>query len=151
MMATERRAQIVDGVVVNVAEVLIGAVPPAMAEWPVVTDAGPGWTYDGETFTAPQVVVPVPSQISFRQLLIGLVAEGWITEAEGDAWLAGTIPAAASALVASLPQAQRFAARASIIRPSVILRADPLVAALAAAESKTEAELDTFFITYAQV
>jgi hypothetical protein len=79
------------------------------------------------------------------------VAEGWITEAEGDAWLSGTIPAAASALVASLPEAQRFAARASIIRPSVILRADPLVAALAAAESKTSAELDTFFITYAQV
>ena len=93
----------------------------------------------------------VPAEITFRQLLIGLVAEGWITEAEGDAWLAGTIPAAASALVASLPEAQRFAARASIIRPSVILRADPLVAALAVAESKTEADLDTFFITYAQV
>jgi hypothetical protein len=59
--------------------------------------------------------------------------------------------AAASALVASLLEGQRFAARASIIRPSVILRADPLVAALAAAEGKTEAELDTFFITYAQV
>jgi hypothetical protein len=102
-MATERRAQIVDGVVVNVAEVLVGAVPEAMADWPVTAEAGPGWTYDGETFSPPVVVTPVPASITFRQLLIGLVAEGWITEAEGDAWLIGTIPAAASALVASLP------------------------------------------------
>jgi hypothetical protein len=150
-MATERRAQIVDGVVVNVAEVLVGAVPEAMADWPVTAEAGPGWTYDGETFSPTVAVTPVPASITFRQLLIGLVAEGWITEAEGDAWLIGTIPAAASALVASLPEGQRFAARASIIRPSVILRADPLVAALAAAESKTSAELDQFFIEYAQI
>jgi hypothetical protein len=151
MMATERRAQVIEGVVVNVAEVLVGAVPETMVDWPVVTVGGPGWTYDGETFSPPDVVTPVPASITFRQLLIGLVAEGWISEAEGDAWLTGTIPAAASALVASLPAGERFAARASIIRPSVILRADPLVAALAAAESKTSAELDTFFITYAQV
>jgi hypothetical protein len=112
---------------------------------------GPWDTWDGAQWLSGSAPTSVPVSITFRQLLIGLVAEGWITEAEGDAWLAGTIPAAASALVASLPEGQRFAARASIIRPSVILRADPLVAALAAAEGKTEAELDTFFITYAQV
>ena len=118
----------------------------------VIVDALSGAVTVDEAFTPTDFsVVAVPASITFRQLLIGLVAEGWITEAEGDAWLAGTIPAAASALVASLPEAQRFAARASIIRPSVILRADPLVAALAAAEGKTEAELDGFFQTYSQV
>jgi hypothetical protein len=90
-------------------------------------------------------------ELSFAQMLIGLVAEGWITEAEGEAWLVGTVPAAASALIATLPQGQRFAAKARAVRPSVVQRADPLVAALAAAEGKTEDQLDTFFLTYAQV
>jgi hypothetical protein len=56
-MATERRAQIVDGVVVNVAQVLVGAVPEAMADWPVTVEAGPGWTYDGTEFAAPVPVI----------------------------------------------------------------------------------------------
>lgn len=87
--------------------------------------------------------------LTFAQLLIGLVAEEWITEAEGEAWLAGTLPAAVLALIATLPAGQRFAARARAVRPSVVLRLDPLVVALAAAQGKSEAELDTFFATYA--
>ena len=35
--------------------------------------------------------------------------------------------------------------------PSVILRADPLVMGLGAAQGKTDEELNTFFKTYAQV
>lgn len=93
---------------------------------------------------------PVPD-LSFAQLLIGLVAEQWITEAEGEAWLAGTVPAAALALIDTLPANQRFAAKARAVRPSVVLRADPLVNALGAAQGKTAAELDTFFTTYSQV
>ena len=93
---------------------------------------------------------PVPTQITFAQLLIGLVAEGWITEAEGDAWLEGRIPAAALALIGTLPQAQRFAAKARAARPSVVLRNDPLVTALATAQGRAD-ELDRFFTTYAAV
>ncbi|MDK3072778.1 hypothetical protein QO034_06620 [Sedimentitalea sp. JM2-8] len=90
--------------------------------------------------------------LSFSQLLIGLVAEGWITEAEGDAWSAGSaLPASALALVATLPAGSRFAARTRMLRMSEALRLDPLVIALGAAEGKTEAELDTFFTTYAEV
>ncbi len=87
-------------------------------------------------------------QITFAQLLIGLVAEGWITEAEGDAWLTGTPPAPVFALIAQLPQGQRFAAKARALRPSVVLRNDPLVLALATMQSKTPEQLDTFFNTY---
>ena len=90
-------------------------------------------------------------QLSFAQMLIGLVAEQWITEAEGEAWLTGTLPAAVLALIATLPANQRFAAKARAVQPSVVLRNDPLVAALGAAQGKTAEELDTFFRTYAQV
>lgn len=72
-MATERRAQILDGVVVNVVEVLVGAVPPDMADWPVAESAGPGWTWDGTTFTAPVVVI-TSSDVNRerdRRLLVG--------------------------------------------------------------------------------
>lgn len=92
---------------------------------------------------------PVPQAISFAQLLIGLVAEAWITEAEGEAWLAGTLPSAVLALIGSLPQDQKFAAKARAIRPSVVLRSDPLVVSMGAAAGKTEADIDTFFRSYA--
>lgn len=90
-------------------------------------------------------------KMTFAQLLIGLVAEGWITEAEGDGWLAGTLPGPVLALISTLPAQYRFAAKARAIRPSEVLRRDPLVEMLGAAQGKTAAELDAFFATYSQV
>lgn len=104
---------------------------------------------DGEpvgTPPAPPVIIP---DLSFAQLLIGLVTEEWITEAEGGGWLVGTLPAPVLAVIATLPAGQQFAAKARAIRPSAVVRADPLVAALAAAEGKASAEIDAFFTTYA--
>ena len=95
---------------------------------------------------APRAIIP---DLSFAQLLIGLVTEEWITEAEGGGWLVGTLPAPVLAVIATLPPNQQFAAKARAIRPSVIVRADPLVASLAAAEGKTSADIDAFFTTYA--
>ena len=99
-------------------------------------------------FPPPPPPPPIPD-LSFAQLLIGLVTEEWITEAEGGAWLAGTLPAPVLALIATLPANQRFAATARAIRPSSVVRADPLVAMLAAAEGKSADDLDTFFLAYA--
>jgi hypothetical protein len=90
-------------------------------------------------------------QLSFAQMLIGLVSEQWITEAEGEAWLTGTLPAAVLGLISTLPANQRFAARARAVQPSVVMRNDPLVAALGAAQGKTAEQMDDFFRTYAQV
>lgn len=90
-------------------------------------------------------------KMTFAQLLIGLVSEGWITEEEGDGWLAGTLPAPVLGLISSLPARVRFAAKARAIRPSEVLRRDPLVEMLGAAQGKTAQELDVFFATYSQV
>jgi hypothetical protein len=128
----------------------------------VVSPAYAGWT--NGAFSLAQAPEPTPPsaeelleaaragmQLSFAQMLIGLVSEEWITEAEGEAWLTGTTPAAVTALIDTLPQGQRFAAKARAVRPSVVMRTDPLVIALATMQGKTEAELDAFFTTYAQV
>ena len=95
---------------------------------------------------APPVIIP---DLSFAELLIGLVTEEWITEAEGDAWLSGTLPAPVLALIATLPAGQQFAAKARAIRPSAVVRADPLVVGLGTAQGKTSAQMDAFFTTYA--
>ena len=101
---------------------------------------------------APYVAPPAPiPDLSFAQMLTGLVAQGWITEAEGDAWLEGTLPAAVLGLIAGLPAEQRFAAKARAARPSVVERSNPLVLGLAAIQGVTEAQMDAFFIAYAQV
>lgn len=86
--------------------------------------------------------------LSFAQLMIGLVKEAWITEAEAEAWLAGTLPAALLAVIDTLPEDQRFPVKARAIRPSEVLRNDPIIAAMGFAAGKTEADIDAFFLTY---
>lgn len=94
---------------------------------------------------------PVPQSITFAQLLIGLVTEAWITEAEGEAWLAGVLPAQVTALISTLPVEQQFAAKVRAARPSEVLRMDPFVVSMGAAQGKTPEELDQFFRTYSGV
>lgn len=90
--------------------------------------------------------------LSFAQLLIGLVTEGWITAAEGRAWRDRVaLPASVATLISALPEAQQFAAETRALAPSEVLRLDPLVMALGAGQGKTEAELDAFFATYSAV
>lgn len=85
-----------------------------------------------------------------QQLLTGLVADGWITAAEGLSWAEGNgLPLAATTLIASLPSAEQFPAQVKLLRMETIRRTDPLVIALAYAEGKTDAEIDTFFTTHA--
>lgn len=89
--------------------------------------------------------------LTFAELMIGLVTEAWITEVEGEAWLAGTLPFAVLTVIDGLPEGQRFAAKARALRPSEVLRADPLVIAMGTAAGKTAEQIDQFFQTYAQV
>lgn len=144
-----RIAKVENGVVAQVLVYPDGSEIPE--GWLDGTNANVGWTYENGTFVAPPPPpAPVPD-LTFAQLLIGLVSEGWITEAEGEAWLAGTLPAPVLSLIATLPAEQQFAAKARAISPSVVIRTDPLVVALGAAQGKTDAELDAFFTMYARV
>jgi hypothetical protein len=99
---------------------------------------------------APPQPAPVPN-LSFAQLMIGLVSEGWITTAEGEAWLTGTLPAPVLALIGTLPAAQQFPAKARALRPTIVERTDPLVSDLGLAQGKTPEQLDDFFRTYAAI
>lgn len=129
-------------------DIPVTSAQPSPHHRPVVEDgAHVGWEVDEEALAAERNAM----QLSFAQLLIGLVAKRWITEAEGEAWLEGRLPAPVNALIASLPQEMRFEAKARAIRPSVILRNNPLVMALATAQGKTDMEIDEFFTTYAAV
>lgn len=152
------KARVENGVVVEAYLLLPEKVPPHMEAWVTAPiEVGDGWQFDGKTFTPPteeymwQKLLPVRQtmKLSFAQLLIGLVTEKWITEAEGDAWADGTLPAAVSGLISTLPSEMQFAARTRAKRPSDIIRTDPLVLALGAAQGKTADDLDAFFQTYA--
>lgn len=92
-----------------------------------------------------------PPPLTFLQLMIGLVTEGWITEAEGDAWLDGTPPPQVDALISQLPAEERFPARARAKRFTVAERDDPLVNGLGQIEGKTTEDLDAFFHQYSQI
>lgn len=122
-----------------------------------ISPAVNGWADDqGYELETLEVVVVSPTldeqraamNLTFAQLVTGLVVEGWISESEGDGWLVGILPAPVLSVIASLPPEQRFAARARAIRPSVVMRLDPLVAALAALQGKSPEQIDTFFLTY---
>jgi N-acyl-D-aspartate/D-glutamate deacylase len=89
--------------------------------------------------------------LSFAQLIIGLVSEQWITEEDGRLWLTGTLPPQVISTISLIPAEQRFAATAKATRPSVVNRLDPLVQMMALAQGRSDAELDDFFRAYASV
>lgn len=134
----------------DVPQHILDTYPKGTVEVPLKPGADFEWV-GGKWQATPPAPAPVPQEMSFAQLLIGLVAEGWITEAEGDAWTNRQLPAAVNTLIAGLPQAQRFAARAKAKLPSVVLRNDALVVALAAQQGKTAEQLDDFFRKYVNV
>lgn len=91
-------------------------------------------------------------KLSFAQLLIGLVSEGWITIEDGRAWRDRVaLPAQVQALIGTLPEDQQFAVETRAFAPSEVLRSDPLVTAMGTAAGKTEGEIDNFFRTYVNV
>jgi hypothetical protein len=89
--------------------------------------------------------------LSFSQLMIGLVSEGWITEAEGDKWLVGELPPTVLSIIQMLPQTSRFMAKARAVRPTEVYRTDPLLNMLGEAQGKSPEQLDDFFRTYRNI
>lgn len=83
--------------------------------------------------------------VSHPQIIAALIVAEIITEAEGVDWIKGTLPSEVEAAIASLPVEQRTIATLRAIRPSSVEPSDPLVAALADAKDKSEAEMVALF------
>lgn len=121
---------------------------PGNRHWQMVQDA----IAEGATVTVEEPPAPPVPNLSFPQLLIGLVTEGWITTEEGRAWRDRVaLPAPVAELISKLPPEQQFAAETRTLAPSEVLRNDPLVVSLGEMQQKTPEELDQFFHTYAGV
>lgn len=121
---------------------------PGNRHWQMVQDA----IAEGATVTVEEPPAPPVPNLSFPQLLIGLVTEGWITAEEGRAWRDRVaLPAPVVELISKLPPEQQFASETRALAPSEVLRDDPLVVSLGAMQQKTPEELDQFFRTYAVV
>lgn len=117
----------------------------------VITDAQTGEQtirlYTKEEIAAIQAIPkPVPPQITRRQCARQLYAIGMITGPEAVAMTRnGTPPAMVQTYLAALPEAARYVAEMDFAADTY-LRNNPLLAALMAANDKTDAEVDQFFI-----
>lgn len=91
-------------------------------------------------------------QLTFAQLMIGLVSEGWLSVEDGRNWRDRVaLPAPVVSMISNLPPEQQFIAETRAFAPSVILRMDPLVIMLGASQNKTPEEIDNFFRKYSVV
>lgn len=94
-----------------------------------------------------------PEAITPRQLLIGLMRSGLISEQEAvDAAKTGSVPAGIQKIFDALPTADdRTEAAITWAKMSVVERNNPLVASLAAANGMSEADVDNFFIMCSKI
>lgn len=89
--------------------------------------------------------------VSHAQIIAALIISEVITEAEGNAWIAGTLPAAVEAMIAQLPEEQQVIARLRAIRPTYVSPTDPMVGQLAIANGNTVRELIDIFLLAASL
>lgn len=124
-------AQIEDGRVVNVAEVDPASVPDFMADWVETEEAGPGWLWsEAGGFTPPEEPpAPVPAVVSRLQARLALLGAGLLQMVEDHISASGD------------PVLQMAWAEATEWR-----RDSPTIAAIAAALSLSEDQVDDLFI-----
>lgn len=87
---------------------------------------------------------PVPQIISRARTLQGLVKIGLITAEEAEASNV-TVPAGVATVFDNMPEPQRTDARILWLNFVEANRQDPLIAALAAANDMSDADIDDFF------
>jgi hypothetical protein len=150
-----RLAEVMNGVVVNIIEVNAGAPLPDFAEnWPEIgATGGPGWLYDGKTFTPPaeppldRAAMPV---LSRAQLLAGLVLVQLITRAEMRA-ANSAVPAAVQAALDTLPVQRAVIFEARWLNFTEAHRTNDLVALLQAQAQLTDARTDELWLEWAAI
>ncbi len=89
----------------------------------------------------------VPRFITFRQLVLALMAAEWLTTEEAiDVAENRSRPPQFEAVIASLPPNEAAAARITWATMTTILRNDPLLSALVLAGQATDEQIDDLFI-----
>jgi hypothetical protein len=97
-----------------------------------------------EPYTPPPPAVP--SEISFRQLVLALWQRGFITEVEAVAAAEMRArPAALDEVIATLPAADATIAKITWASMSVALRSDSMFSLLVSAGKATEEQVDDVF------
>lgn len=134
---------------------ILDGYPEGTVEVPIKPSAYHNWNGDAWVHTPPDPDIVAAANraddppLSFAQLLTGLVAMGWITEAEGMEWLKGVaLPAEITSLIAGLPAEVRFGTTARAMRMTQAERNDPLVDALATVRGIPPEDIDAFFLAY---
>ena len=144
------------GLVLNIIEAEAGFV---MEGATLVLDDGTaviGATWDGAAFRppapVPELPPPVPTMISFRQLILGLLGSGFITAEQALAAAETRArPPQLDAIVATLPEDAALAARITWATMSEARRADPLFAAVIVGGHATWDQVDELFRTSARL
>jgi hypothetical protein len=138
------------GLVLNIIEAEAGFV---MEGATLVLDDGTaviGGTWDGAAFLPPAPMPEpqpaVPTTISFRQLILGLLGNGFITAEQALAAAETRArPPQLDAIIATLPGDSALAARITWATMSEARRTDPLFATLIGAGHATAEQVDELF------
>ena len=114
-------------------------------------DVVPGCLYDGTSFSLPSTFDEplTPAVVTVRQLILGLLGDGWISETAAEAWTQGTLPAAIETAVLSLPETDRVQARITLRSMREVHLADPLTVMLATAAGLNGTALNDSFRRWA--
>ncbi|NKC30210.1 hypothetical protein [Falsiroseomonas selenitidurans] len=139
--------------VVQVVAVDAGWAPvPPLRAVPAAPGARIGGHYADGVFTPPATPGPVPPEVTLRQLLLALVAQGWITEAEAlAAARTGELPGSLAAMLPGLSAAEQFALRLTWAAMYSAERASPVWDLFIGAGVATADQVDALFRAAAEV
>jgi hypothetical protein len=118
---------------------------------PIPDGVGPGWLYDGTTFSPPPepppAPVPVPASITRRQCALQLLAMQMATPQEAlDMTKSAEVPAAVAQVFSQMPDDQRILAQIDFAAANYY-RDNQLLTMM----GLTDEEIDQFFIAAAQL
>jgi len=113
-------------------------------------------TWDGAAFQlpapAPEPPPGVPTSITFRQLILGLLGSGFLTTEQALAAAETRArPPQLDAIIATLPDDAALAARITWATMSEARRSDPLFASLIAVGHATSEQVDELFLRAARL
>ena len=127
--------QIQNGVVINTIVVDSLDVFPDLIE---ATHGGIGWTWDGETLTAPPAPpTPIPQSVNMRKARLALHAAGLLTSVD--------------AAIASMPEPDRTTASITWEFAETVDRGFGMVPAIAAILGMSDTQIDDLFIAAAKL